>query len=103
MFQPTSRYYGIATGTITTSAGQTIVYTRRRFIPPASQFSQLQTHAVIDGERLDNITAEYMGDPQQFWRVCDGNGAMYPDDLTAVPGRQLRITLPQGVPLNKNS
>jgi hypothetical protein len=61
-------------------------------------FALLQEHVVMEGERLDNITAQYVGDPEQFWRICDANRAMRPDGLTATPGRRLRITLPEGIP-----
>jgi len=44
------------------------------------------------------IAAKYLGDPLMSWLVCDANGAMSPDDLTARPGRVLAITTPQGVP-----
>ena len=47
---------------------------------------------------MDQIAASELGDPLQFWRICDANGAMRPQDLTDTPGRLLRITLPQGVP-----
>jgi len=58
----------------------------------------LQEHVVKQNERLDNITARYMGDPEQFWRICDANAAMRPDELTKTIGRRLRITLPEGIP-----
>jgi hypothetical protein len=58
----------------------------------------LQEHVVTEGDRLDNIAAKYLGDPEQFWRVCDANGAMLPDELIETIGRRLRITLPEGVP-----
>ena len=50
------------------------------------------------GDRLDNLAARYLGDPEQFWRLCDANGAMRPDELTQTSARRLRITLPEGVP-----
>lgn len=53
-------------------------------------------HLVTEGERLDNITARYLVDPEQFWRLCDANNAMRPDELTEVIGRRLMIPLPQG-------
>ena len=53
---------------------------------------------MTEGERLDNIAAQYLGDPEQFWRICDANGAMRPDELTETVGRRLRITLPEGIP-----
>jgi hypothetical protein len=97
-FPPASRYNGIETTTIETAEGKVIIHLRRRFVPPPERFALLQEHVVVQGERLDNITAEYLGDPEQFWRVCDANGAMLPDELTETAGRRLRITLPEGVP-----
>ena len=97
-FPPTSRYYGIETATFETEEGRTLIYIRRRFVPPPERFSLLQEHVVVQGDRLDNITARYLGDPEQFWRVCDANAAMRPDELTEEPGRRLRITLPEGLP-----
>jgi hypothetical protein len=97
-FPPTSRYYNIETATLETKDGRTLIYVRRRFVPPPERFSLLQEHLVVQGDRLDNITARYLGDPEQFWRVCDANGAMRPDELTEEIGRRLRITLPEGIP-----
>ena len=48
--------------------------------------------------RLDNLAAEYLGDPEQFWRICDANGVLRPDELTDTIGRRIRITLPDGIP-----
>jgi hypothetical protein len=97
-FSPTSRYYNIETAKLETTEGRILVYIRRRFVPPPESFSLLQEHVVAQGERLDNITARYLGDPEQFWRVCDANAAMRPEELTEEPGRRLRITLPEGLP-----
>jgi hypothetical protein len=102
-FPPTSRYYGIATKTIQTADGRTVIYLSRRFVPSPDNFALLQYHTVTQGERLDNITAKYLNDPQQFWRICDANGAMRPDELTETVGRKIRITLPQGVPALPNA
>jgi hypothetical protein len=102
-FPPTSRYYGIATETIQAADGRTVIYLSRRFIPSPDNFAVLQYHAVMQGERLDNITAKYLNDPQQFWRICDANGAMRPDELTETVGREILITLPQGVPALPNA
>jgi hypothetical protein len=98
LFPPTSRYYGIDTATLETADGKIIIYLKRRFVPPPEQFALLQEHVVTQGERLDNITARYLGDPEQFWRICDANAAMRPDELTETVGRRLRITLPEGIP-----
>jgi hypothetical protein len=71
-------------------------YLPRRFIAPPEQFAPLNEHTVSQGERIDTIAARSLGDPEQFWRICDANGAMRPDELTERPGRTLRITLPEG-------
>ena len=96
-FSPSSRYFGIATSTLQVGPDNTVVYLQRRFIPPPDQLETLQEHSVSDGERLDNITATYLGDPLLFWRLCDANNAMQPDELTQTIGRRLRITLPQSI------
>ena len=100
-FPPTSRYYGIDLATLALADGEQRVYLRRRFLPAASRFALLHTHLVTEGERLDRIAAQELGDPQAFWRLCDANDAnasMRPDELTEVLGRRLRIALPEGIP-----
>jgi hypothetical protein len=93
MFSETSRYHTIETDTLETAERREIIYLRRRFLPPASQ-SRIETeHVVTEGERLDTITAQYLGDAELFWRLCDANNAMHPADLTAEIGRRLRIPL----------
>lgn len=97
-FSPTSRYYGFETLQIKLPGGLAVVYLKRRFLPQPESFSLLQEHIVTEGERLDNITAKYLGDPEQFWRVADANRALRPEELTETVGRRLRITLPEGIP-----
>ena len=94
MFPTTSRYHEIETAKYTTPEGRQYAYLRRRFLPAAAPATVLAEHVVVQGERLDNITALYLGDPEQFWRLCDANGAMHPDELTAEVGRRLRIPMP---------
>ena len=96
-FPITSRYYGVETTQLELVGGKTIVFLRRRFVPPADRFQLLQNHKVVQGDRLDNITASYLGDPEQFWRLCDANNATRPEGLTETIGRELRITLPEGI------
>lgn len=95
---PESRYHSIATSQFYQADGSVIVHLKRRFVPPPEHFSFLQAHQVTEGDRLDNLAARYMGDPSQYWRICDANGAIRPDELTEAAGSSLRITLPAGVP-----
>ena len=97
-FSPTSRYYNVETATLKTPDGRQIIFLKRRFVPSPENFSLLQEYVIGQGDRLDNVTARYLGDPEQFWRLCDANRAMRPDELTETIGRRLRITLPEGIP-----
>jgi hypothetical protein len=95
---PTSRYFGIELVRLQTDSGDTLVYLRRRFVPPAERFDLLVEVAIVQGDRLDNLTAKYLGDPEQFWRLCDANNALQPAELTDTVGRRIRITMPEGIP-----
>jgi len=98
-FAPNSRYYGLPTTTLTTRDGRIVTYLTRRFVPAPENFALVSQHAVMQGDRLDNLAARYFNDPVQFWRLCDANRASRPDELIETLGRLLSITLPQGVPL----
>ena len=100
-FPPTSRYSSVDTATLKSQQVE-IVYLQRRFLPQPNRFHLLQYHTVNQGERLDNITAKYLGDPEQFWRIADANSAMRPEQLSEKIGTKIRITLPEGVPGTPN-
>jgi hypothetical protein len=93
----TSRYSGVGTATLETPDGETIIFLRRRFVPQPERFSLLREYVVTQGDRLDNIAAQELGDPEQFWRLCDANRALRPEELTEEIGLRLRITLPEGL------
>ena len=61
---------------------------QRRFLPPPENFAPLQSVTVVAGDRLDNLAARYLGDPQQYWRLCDANRAMQPEALRRQRGRR---------------
>lgn len=103
MFASTSRYAAPPTSTYTTADNRQIAYVTRRFLPQPDSFVLLLLHTVTGSDRLDNIAAQYLDDPQQFWRICDANDTMSPFDLTATPGETIDITLPQGVPGSPNA
>jgi hypothetical protein len=98
IFPPTSRYALTPTGTFVRADGTPVTYLKRRFAPAPEHLALLQWHRVVQNERLDNITARYLGDPEQFWRLCDANRALRPEELTDTIGKPLRITLPEGIP-----
>jgi hypothetical protein len=98
-FEPTSRYAGMKTATVSVPDGsggaREVTYVLRRFLPPPGAATALARHTVVQGDRLDTIAARYLGDPLQFWRICDAEGAMDPFELTSEPGRTLVVPVPE--------
>lgn len=95
MFIHTSRYYTLESVSFLSADGKEHRYKRRRFLPNPADMQVLAEITVTQGDRLDIITAKSLGDPEQFWRVCDINNAMNPVDLTEEIGRRIKIPLPQ--------
>lgn len=89
MFPPTSRYANVETARLILPDGREIIYLRRRFPPPAPPLPVAE-HLVTEADRLDNVTAIYLGDPEQFWRVCDANDALRPAEMEE-DGRRIAI------------
>jgi len=96
-FPATSRYYSVAVKICVDAAGEERAYLARRFLPDPDRLATVRYHVVTDRERLDHIAARELGDPEQFWRLCDANRVLRPEELE-VPGRVVRITLPEGLP-----
>lgn len=97
-FPPASRYHGLAIELWSRADGGQVAYVLRRFVPAPERFATLREHIVAKGDRLDNLAARYLSDPGQYWRICDANGAMRPDELIETEGEKIRITLPEGIP-----
>ena len=101
MFEPTSRYATVETAELTLldPAGEprVVAYVRRRFVSGAPSSATLVSHAVVQGERLDQLAARYLGDPTLFWRICDANDVLRPEELVEEPGRRVDIPLPGGL------
>jgi len=97
-FPPGSRYHAIEVTTLVRDDGTAVPYLRRRFLPAPERFVLLHEHRVSEGERPDHVAASELGDPEAYWRLCDANGVMSPDELTDVVGAVVRITLPNGIP-----
>ena len=97
LFPPNSRYKDTAVASIERNNGELVLYLKRRIVPKQEEFVVIEEHTVSDGERLDNITNYYLGDPEKFWQICDANGALCPDELTEIIGNPIKITLPAGI------
>jgi hypothetical protein len=92
-----SRYQGLPTLTCTGAGGRLTVYLSRRIVPQASAFATLGMHKMGDGERLDQVATQLMGDPLLAWRLSDANNALDPAELEQ-RGLLIRVTFPAGIP-----
>jgi hypothetical protein len=101
MLDPSSRYagVGVATAAVPDGAGHArdVRYLRRRFPPQPGALRTLAEHRVVRGDRVDLVTAARLGDPTQFWRICDANPVIHPTELCAPEriGDSIRIPFPQ--------
>jgi nucleoid-associated protein YgaU len=93
MFFKGSRYAGVGDLEGVTPDGRTVRYKKVRLVP---QVHSHMEHVVAEGERLDQIAHRYYRDPERFWRICDANRALWPDELTAAAGRAILIPPAEG-------
>lgn len=89
MFQTNSRYLEVD-NSIIYKDGRSIQYKKRRFLPKPTGVI-IQEMQITRGDRLDNIAARIIGDPEQFWRICDNNNIMHPLEITKESGRKITI------------
>jgi hypothetical protein len=95
MFDPTSRYNALETRTMLLQDGRMAAYKRRRFLPKGKDIPAMAELSPPPGDRLDLFAARTLGDPLAFWRICDANDAMDPNELVDGSGRTLRLPVPQ--------
>ena len=93
-----SRYKGAAVLTYVQPDGTPIVYLARRILPQPSIYVSVQNYAVVENDRIDNLSARFLGDPLLFWMICDANAATDPDELTAQTGRSILVPLASAIP-----
>ena len=91
MFTTTSRYASVADAIYRDASGRQFSYKLLRLIPSAPT---LLAHTVVQEDRLDLLAATFFTDPEQFWRICDANLAIRPDDLLQI-GFRLQIPMVQ--------
>ena len=89
MFDEESRYADVSEASRTEPDGREVRYKRRRLIGgrDAVTLTRVDMEA---SDRLDHAAAETLGDPRQYWRICDASGVMNPrrvdesEDVTLV-------------------
>ena len=91
---PGSRYHALDTATWRAPDGRAIAYKRRRLLPRLDAFVTIAEVEVAAGDRLDRIATTTLGDPEQFWRLCDANDVLAPSELER-PGTVIRVPMPR--------
>lgn len=102
-FAPNSRYYNVRLRTRTAADGTVETFVARRIIPAMERYRALDRHRIIENDRIDGVSAEAFGDPEQYWRICDANGEAEPAEATRTLGRLLLIPLPLEIADNGDS
>jgi hypothetical protein len=90
MFASGSRYERVPQAVYTRRGARSIPYVLLRTFPEPAPTQR--TIVLRDGDRLDIVSFRFYGDPEQFWRICDGNRVLRPEDVEVV-GRRLTIPL----------
>jgi hypothetical protein len=79
VFEPRSRYAKTQTYETTDRRGRTVKVVA---VPPAPRQTSLGVHRMRQGQRLDHLAAQYLGEPTAFWRICEQNGALHAEVLS---------------------
>jgi hypothetical protein len=92
MLSRNSRYANVPQGALEVG-DRKVPYIKMRPVPEpaASQF----VHVVGAGERPDHLAYRYYRDPERFWRLCDANRIMWPNDLVREAGRAIVVPPPE--------
>jgi hypothetical protein len=99
MFRSNSRYANQPISTFVDREGRVRPFVLLREVPqPPTPSGADPVHVVVDDDRLDRIAWARLGDPELFWRICDANGALQPEELTTVAGRRLIVPIDQRRP-----
>jgi hypothetical protein len=77
VFDPSSRYAGLAPYPVTNRDGRTIMV-----VPtPDAPDDPVLGYYRRTGERLDHLANAYLGDGARSWRICELADVMLPDAL----------------------
>ena len=82
IYDRNSRYAKFSTLEQTTDAQGRKVLTMGRARVPAQK--ELGEHVRRDGQRLDHLASYYLKDASAYWRICEINDVLLPDQLAEV-------------------
>jgi hypothetical protein len=93
-----SRYDGVLQATAVVSDGEggsrEVAYLLTRSPGDPAAMNPAGWHRVVRDDRLDLVADRYLGDVGAFWRICDANRALDPDDLVAPSAEGSVLVIP---------
>jgi hypothetical protein len=93
-FPPNSRYRNLPLVKRIAADGTEETFVARRIIPAMERYRALDRRRTDGASRIDDVSDDAYGDPEQYWRICDANGDAQPALATLPEGRLLVIPLP---------
>ncbi|MEI7897699.1 MAG: hypothetical protein WCJ26_11740 [bacterium] len=78
MFDDKSRYKNLQPYEVRDTKGRKVTVVP---VPPAAEQEPLGRHLMQQGQRIDHLSRKYLEDPAGYWRICEMNDVMLPDDL----------------------
>jgi hypothetical protein len=88
MFDDKSRYANTEQYIVTDRRGRHVNVVA---VPESLQQALQGYHLLIQGQRADQLAAQYLDNPAGFWRIADINDSMLPEQLSEKP----KIAIPQ--------
>jgi hypothetical protein len=90
MFDDKSRYKKAETYTVTDSRGRSVTVVG---VPKAPSLSLLGYHRLIQGQRLDHLAYQYLGEATASWKIAEANEAMLQEAISekseiAIPSKK---------------
>jgi hypothetical protein len=79
MFDDKSRYKNLQAYEVKDRRGRNVTFVG---IPPAPDQAPMGRHLMKQGQRLDHLAKQYLDDPAGYWRICEINGVMLPEELS---------------------
>lgn len=92
-----SRYRNVPERRTTLPSGDEVAFIGRRVIPDLDRFKPLDRHRVVEGDRIDQVSAGAYGDPLLGWRIVDASGEWDMFAACRPVGRMLIVPLPTEV------
>jgi hypothetical protein len=82
LYSNTSRYARYASLVeIVDAKGRKVTRVGRAKRPPLTELGE---HIRREGQRLDHLANYYLRDPNAFWKICELNDVLLPDQLAEV-------------------